>query len=61
MWVRQSQEHVPEREEERFCSVGEGGMIEGYQHWADNLDHSWSRGEMAGCLKSLGMQMAKEG
>lgn len=32
-------------ERERFCSVGEEGMIEGYQDWADNLDHSWSREE----------------
>lgn len=47
MWARQSQEHVPEREKrrERFCSVGEEGMIEGYQDWADNLDDSWSREE----------------
>lgn len=62
MWARQSQEHVPEREKRRemFCSVGEEGMIEGYQHWAENLDHSWNRGEVAACLKSLGMQMAME-
>lgn len=46
MWARQSQEHVPEREKrrERFCSVVEEGMIEGYQRWAYNLDHSCSRG-----------------
>lgn len=31
MWARQSQEHVPEREEERFCSGGEEGVTEGYQ------------------------------
>lgn len=32
-------------EREGPCSVGEEGMIEGYQHWADDLDHSWSRAE----------------
>lgn len=63
MWARQSQEHVPEREKrrERSCSIGEEGMIEGYRHWADNLGHSWTGGEVAACLKSLGMQMAREG
>lgn len=63
MWARQSQEHVPEREKrrERFCSLVEEGMIEGYQCRAHKLDHSYSRGQVAACLKSLGMQMAREG
>lgn len=54
MRARQSQKHVPEKEKrrEKFCSVEEEGMIERYQHWADDLDHRWS-GEEGGSMSEI--------
>lgn len=57
MWARQSQEHVPER----FCSVGEEGMIERLGIRQTTWTTAGVGREMAACLKSLWMQMAREG